>query len=214
MKPTRFEEDGTAVFCSRDIEDYGLPEEWGYEKYIVIESREINMVTDHKMEQQYDLRPIHRYSRLERFRVTLRQLIGEHGTVPDHIIMTVGHYLMLQGSGDNLWNRTRAILKHFKARIYYNRIPYILKQLKYQQCISWDSQEYEDIMAKFKVISRSFDEQKNKYKRKYFPNLRFIALKLLQEAGGEMNIKIPLARTLRKEKALEKLWLELKNVCG
>lgn len=212
MKPLRID-NGIAIFSTRDIEDYGLPEEWGYENYQVVESRELNLVTDYKMERQYDMRPIHRYSRLERFKVTLRQLIGEHGVVPDHIVTVVGHYLSIQEETSDLWNRTRSILKTLKCRLYYNRIPFILKKLKYDQCIKWDAKEYLDIVERFKVISYTFDQEKKNFKRTYFPNLRFIALKLLEESGGQMIVPIPLARTVRKRNALEKLWQELKSMC-
>jgi len=38
MKPVRIDTDGVPLFSSNDIEDYGLPEHWGYEQYRVIES--------------------------------------------------------------------------------------------------------------------------------------------------------------------------------
>lgn len=212
MKPIRFE-NNIPIFSTKDIEDYGLPEEWGFENYQVIESRELNLVTDFKMERQYDMRPIHRYSRIDRFKVILRQLIGEHGVVPDHIVTVVGHYLTIQNETLDLWDRTRAILKHLKCRLYYNRIPFILKKLNYDQCIKWDARDYLEIVERFKVISSTFDQEKKKFKRKYFPNLRFIALKLLEESGGEMIVPIPLARTARKRKSLEILWKGLKCLC-
>jgi hypothetical protein len=41
--------------------------------------------------------------------------------------------------------------------------------------------------------------------RKYFPNLRFVALKLIEKYGGKFNLKIPFIRTRRKFKILEKI---------
>lgn len=87
MKPIRFEYD-IPVFSSRDIDDYGVPEHHGYLKYLVVESREANLVTDYKMEHSYDLVPIHRYSRLARFKSTLLKLLGEKTKIPQTIIDT------------------------------------------------------------------------------------------------------------------------------
>jgi hypothetical protein len=66
MIPLRWEGQ-TAIFTSHQIEDYGLPEEWGYHQYEVIDDRStIHFTTDYKLEQSYYKRPIHRYNRLER----------------------------------------------------------------------------------------------------------------------------------------------------
>jgi hypothetical protein len=67
-EPVRYE-DGYPVYDSKQIEIFGRPEYWGVENYRVIALRETEhpMVTDWKMEQERGrMRPIHRYSRVER----------------------------------------------------------------------------------------------------------------------------------------------------
>lgn len=81
MLPIKHDPDGVPVFSSTQIDDYGLPEHWGYEVYRVSESLEANMVTDYKMEQEMFFRKIHRYSRVARFKVCLLNLLGERGKI-------------------------------------------------------------------------------------------------------------------------------------
>ena len=78
-----------AVFTSEQIADYGPPELYGFTVYVVIELQE----TAHPLTSDYDFerdrerpRPIHRYSRLERFEFTLAQLLGRRGEVPDMVM--------------------------------------------------------------------------------------------------------------------------------
>lgn len=52
MKPIRIDEDGIPIFTNVQVDDYGFPEHWGFDRYHIIESREGNFVTDYKMEQE------------------------------------------------------------------------------------------------------------------------------------------------------------------
>ena len=88
MKPVRYE-GKTAVFTTRDIDDYGMPELYGYDEYIVVESRELNVATDYKFEQDREWKTIHRYSRLARFKKTFLNLLGERGSIPQPVLTIV-----------------------------------------------------------------------------------------------------------------------------
>jgi Poxvirus Late Transcription Factor VLTF3 like len=207
MKPTRYE-NNIPVFTTRDIDDYGFPENYGFDNYIVVESRELNLVSDYKQEHEYDLRPIHRYSRLARFKSTLYQLIGERGSVPSAVITMVKAYL--KPDSKDKWNATRSILKHYKQTAYYNRIPLILVTLGYQKSVpSTTGSQLSLIINDFMRISEKFERIKHTFKLRYFPNIRFIVLKLLQKHGIETNYPVPFIRTERKRKSLEELWLQL-----
>lgn len=81
MKPFKTDPDGIPVFSTVQIDDYGFPEHWGYTKYRVVESREANLVTDYKMEQERYFQKIHRYSRFARFKVCLLNILGERGKI-------------------------------------------------------------------------------------------------------------------------------------
>lgn len=205
MKPFKIDPDGVPVFSNLQIDDYGLPELWGYEQYRVSESLESVFVTDYKMEQEYFFRKIHRYSRLARFKVCLFNLLGERGQIPPHVLSMVKSYL----KPDSLdkWNDTRKLLKHFKQRKYYDQIPTILKHLSYGRCFkALTSEQFENLFMDFKFLSEKFDRMKSDYQRKYFPSIRYIVLKLLDLHKVVPNYPIPLVRTSRKMKSLESLW--------
>jgi hypothetical protein len=208
MKPFKYDPDGVPVFTNLQIDDYGLPEHWGYEVYRVSESLEANMVTDYKMEQEMFFRKIHRYSRVARFKVCLFNLLGERGTIPKHVLTMVKTYL--KPNSMDKWNDTRKLLKHFKQRKYYDQIPTILKSLSFGRCFpALNSEQFETLINDFKFLSEKFDRTKTDYHRRYFPNIRFIVLKLLDHHGIKPNYPIPLVRTSRKMKSLLALWDDL-----
>ncbi len=206
MKPLRYEDD-VAVFSSIDIDDYGMPELYGFTNYIVVESREANLVTDYKMEHTYDLIPIHRYSRLARFKTTLLRLVGEKTNIPDHIIKACRIYL--KPDSKDLWNDTRKILKCFKWSKYYDYIPAILCKLNLCRMLKISANKIEEIINDFKLLVQKFNQTKHLYKRRYFPNIRFIVLKLLEYHGCLHDYPIPFARTERKLISLTNLWEDL-----
>jgi len=87
----------------------------------------------------------------------------------------------------------------------------ILKNLNYGRLFkAVTPEQYNNIMIDFMFLSTKFEETKTT--RRYFPNIRFIVLKLLEEHGVEQNYPIPLARTTRKLKSLNELWVNLYEV--
>jgi len=192
-QPLRFE-DFIPVYTSDQIEIYGLPDHWGVFYYIIIETRESAhpQVVDYTLtcERRGSLRPIHRYSRIERFESVLYQLIGARGKVPKRII----NYIKLVGydkQPELLWESIRAILKEKGWRLYYNRIPTILQLLGERKTINFQDQALliSEIVVDFRKLSAAFDRRPGI--RKYFPNLRFIALKLLEAHGAVFEYMIP-----------------------
>jgi len=210
MQPLKIDPDGVPVFSNLQIDDYGLPEYWGYEVYRVSESREANLVTDYKMEQELFFRKIHRYSRVARFKVCLFNILGERGIIPQMVRTMVKQYL--KPTSKDKWNDTRKILKHFKQQKHYDQIPSILRCLSYGRCFpSLTCLQFEALINDFMNLSEKFDRTKKKYKRRYFPNIRFIVLKLLELHGITPIYPIPLVRTSRKLKSLQELWSLLIN---
>lgn len=208
MQPLKIDPDGVPVFSNLQIDDYGLPEHWGFEVYRVSESLEANMVTDYKMEHEMFFRKIHRYSRVARFKVCLFNILGERGIIPPHVVSMIRTYL--KPNSVDKWNDTRKLLKHFKQRKYYDQIPAILKILSYGRCFpSLTSMQFEAIIRDFMFLSEKFDRVKKEYSRIYFPNIRFIVLKLLELHGIQPIYPIPLVRTSRKMKSLQELWTSL-----
>ena len=200
-KPVRFDPDQTPVYDSYQIETFGLPEHWGVFCYRVISLRETEhpMVTDWKMEQERGkLRPIHRYSRVERFTSILAQLICSRGKIPKDMIQKIRDH-QISKDPDLAWNSVRKILKDMKAWKYY--------MLGYPQNTKCKENGLMiEIINDFRIISSRFDQVKKNLGRVYFPSLRFIAFKLLQLHGIEFSYKIPFVRTPRKLKAMEQIW--------
>lgn len=182
-----------------------MPDSFGYTDYMVISDNESPMVYDYQMGLDRKMRPIHRYNRVERFSFTLAQLLGLKGDVDRTIIDTV----RVSGAAD--WNGVRAVLKENNLRRYYNRIPYILNCLGHPSPISihTTNELYREIVDEFRVIQQNFLEDKGD--RKYFPSLRYIAFKMLEERGADFDPAIMFVRTKRKEKALSSLWDKINN---
>lgn len=207
MNPIRYEKD-VPVFTTRDIDDYGFPELYGYSNYQVVESRELNLVTDFKMEQERFFRPIHRYSRLARFKKTLFNILGENGRVPSQILVLVKTYL--NPLSTDKWNDTRTILKHYRQRKYYDNIPFIVKNVALGRCFpQLTGEQISSIVRDFQCLSDRYERIKFTFKRRYFPNIRFVTLKLLELHGIKPIYNVPLVRTTRKRKTLLKLWESL-----
>jgi len=205
MNPVRIEQ-GIPIFSSSQVDQYGFPEWYGYEVYQIVETRDcIPMVTDFKMESHYYKRPIHRYCRRKRFQNVLAQLLNDKGKVPFTVVEMVREEMF---PNRELWDEIRTVLKKHKLRIYYNRIPYIIQQLKKISSTSpVHIDQYQAIMKDFDKFCFLFDQQKHEINRSYFPNMRFIALKLIERYGIVFNYEIPFTRTLRKRKDLEQIWL-------
>jgi len=210
VEPLRIDDDWVPVYTSSQIALYGLPEHWGIMCYRVVELREdaSPMVTDYKMEKERGkLRPIHRYSRVERFEATLYQLLACRGKVPNRIVKLIREK-GYEKDPDRIWNSIRLILKKNKGRVYYNRIPTILGMLGYEKKVQFgDSNELVRLIVNdFRILSSRFDKKKKLMGRIYFPSLRFVAFKLLEMYNVKFEYSIPFARTPRKLQAMEKIW--------
>lgn len=189
------------LFTTSQIDDYGLPLFWGYDRYLVVETRDdTKYVTDFKMEQEMYRRPIHRYNRRERFYHTLTYLLGDRGKVPPTVLLICNIY------AEPTWEGVRKVLKEYKWRVYYNRIPFILQHMVGKQMAQVKAEQYRAIMADFDWFHAWFEQNKFLMDRKYFPNMKFIALKLMDRHGIVTTHPIPGARTKRKTKELEEIW--------
>lgn len=155
---------------------------------------------------------IHRYNRVDRLKFTLCQLAGISGDVPQRLIEIIK--LKLKTKNPNkIWNSIRKILKKAKLRKYYNRIPLIIKHLTGKVLIGFgDNNVLDKILQRFKYIHILFNSTlKNKWERKYFLNMRYLSLKLIQEQGCIYPYHIPTIRTSRKKKYLDNLFSQISN---
>lgn len=63
------------------------------------------------------------------------------------------------------------------------------------------------MIEKFRGMSSRFDKIKKELKtRSYFPNLRYVALRMLEEEGIFFMYQIPKIRTKRKLKVMESIY--------
>ena len=200
----------TPVFTSEQLNDYGPPELYGYDNYEVIEleaTAHPPVVDFQFMRDRERPRPIHRYNRVERFEFILAQLLGRRGDVPPKVMQMMCY---IEKEKDTVWNSIRATLKHYKQRKYYNRIPTIMFQMGLGSVFQWDRSQttYDKIVNDFKTLHNVFEycQKRKKWNRKYFPSLRFVAVKLLERYGATCQFKIDFIRTKRKRKALGELW--------
>lgn len=209
--PFKIDYDGVPVFNSQQVEIFGPPDYWGFQRFRVEECREdahpFVMDWDQECEARGNLRPIHRYDRVSRFKTVLLALLGERKHVPS-TVMDLCKNLKVD---KNIWSAVRKILSKNKiAKSYLNGIPTIIKRLTNKPVIEFTWKCVVDCLRDFCKISHEFDSKKMDERggRKYFPNLRFIAIKLLAKNGAVINLDIPVAVVKRKREAMEKWWSE------
>lgn len=163
---------------------------------------------DYQQEQEFQLniKKIHRYVRLERFKFTVHQLLGQAGYVPYEAIKVVKRCLGGKVSKKRIWNKVRKILKVHKGRKFYNRIPNIVGRITglWPHC---PTGVVDTLVKDFMGMSCKFDSGLGvKWGRRYFLNMRFVALMLMEKHGVVFPYHIPLVRTIRKRKYLLDLY--------
>lgn len=201
-------------FTVAQIKEWGMPETYGYPHYEVIDTNAcVDYVTDYTQSQSLTPRKIHRYDRVERFESILCRLLGMRGSVPQNIMDLVVYEIKLDPM--TVWEDVRSILKTHGHVKYYNLIPTIIRNLGFYSSIDCDSETYCSIMETFKKFSHYFDTHHRdwclRWNRKYFPNLRFIAIQLLNRYNVVFNYWVPDLRTCRKRKVLVKIIEEFIN---
>lgn len=203
LSPVRWE-DGIPFFFTSDIDEWGVPELYGYQTYMAINNNEVQMVADYAMEWDRKLRPVHRYCRATRFAAVLSRLTMCRGIVDRDVIA-------LAATGAKrpyTWNSIHNFLKCNQLAHLYNQIPTIMQALKSPAIIfEMTNLVFLDMVNDFKKISMNFEFVESK--RKYFPSIRFIAFKLL-EARGAQFVGVPFMRTKKNHAALEEIWQEIK----
>src|SRR4051812_29393999 len=120
LKPQTFEND-LPVFTKGDIDLYGLPDYYGWNQWICIDDQPemVGNVCDFIVFN----RPVHHYSRFDRFRMILLQLLGWRGKVEEDVIEICE---MIDFNLKDVWLVFKRELKWNSKSQYYNRIPRIL----------------------------------------------------------------------------------------
>lgn len=227
MKPVRYESN-IPLFLSSQTQEYGPPEFYGYDKYMIISDDQTLMVPDYMPNGGVERRqrPVHRYCRTTRFGAILSRLTQMRGSVA---VEVAEEYLDKYGILLS-WNKIRDFLKSTGRAYLYNLIPEFINQINllvpaYMRSLGLPAnllpqnlaviafemtpRVYAEIVEDFRKISLNFELVITG--RKYFPSIRFIAFKLLQQRGAVFN-GVPFMRTKKKELALEELWNKIKRV--
>lgn len=205
--PIRQEGD-VSVYSTSQIDMFGFPDTWGVFNYYVITTldheRPLKMDWNYQQYIRGSSRPIHRYDRVKRFESTLFQLLGLRG----HVDIEVVKDLKNVGYDHNplkIWESIRAFLKSRKLRKYYNRIPTIIQMLQYPfKIIPPSNSKLLWMVNEFRKMNTRFSELK--HSRKYFINIRYIVLKMLEQHNVVIEYYIPFVRTKRKQKPLDNIW--------
>lgn len=224
MTPEKFTNQGIAVFSTYQIEKFGYPEENGFKgRYEVHDTEETlhPWVCDYKDEVNLKINPktIHRYSRYIRFRTLVAQLIGQRGFSSKRATDFIEGDLhdLLPTNIDYtppclVWEALRKMLKRSKQRLFYNRIPALAHHLKLidLKTMKCSASQIQTVLSDFMVMDRVWGEVSEIVGRKYFPNLKYVALKLFEKHGVELPLDIPKLRTGFKygevEPIYDKIW--------
>lgn len=193
-----------AVFTTEQVNLYGPPEYFGYSKFYVVNNTESPMVMDYALENgdgRTKFRPIHRYNRLERFTSTICTLLGGKDSIPQEVLDVT---ILCE-----TWDECRAALKVEKMQKYYNHIPTIMKihGLDKPIQINLNDGVYMKMLNDFQIFQAAYNDlcRKGIITRKYFPSLRYIAFKIMEDNYAEFN-DVVFIRTPRKQKALDDIW--------
>ncbi len=207
-EPVKFEFDGTPVYTRDQIDLFGEPEVYGVWTYLVVSSHdnEYPPRTEWVDEQRMceDFKFVHRYCRVSRFKSVLYQLLGFRGKYDFEILDL---FADLDEDPSKVWASARKILKANGAAKHYNLIPCILVDLKYPLRIKPAPKTIWKIESHFLKLSMKFNDIKPTLPgRTYFPNLRYVALRLLKQYGCVFEYEVPELLTARVKKRLDILY--------
>ena len=145
--------------------------------------------------------------RVERFHTTVIHLTGIGGKVPEEIIEAIEDKLD-DNDPESMWESLQLILKNMGKSRYFNRIAYILEKIGYTKMLSGNVR-LDRVFEHFDRMSRKFDH--GEFNRKYFPPLRYVALRLLHLEGAVFNYRIPAVKTDCKVDTLNRIFNILFN---
>lgn len=212
MIPLYYDENGTPVFNTDQIDMYGYPP---FDTYIVVQAQP-HYYASYAQTLSIPIkkkRSVHYYSRYERFRLTLNQLSGIELNVGEKVIQSRQWQTCINemkqtrfSTNEACWVFARRILKKYRFSKYYNRIPALLQEIDYEltgyKPAQITKQQYDAIMRDFGLLNTYFSNYTDE--RKYFFNMRFVVLTLMKKHNVVNTYRIPLLITKQKR-------IELKN---
>jgi len=171
----------------------------------------VNLVLDYDQEQVAKRKRIHRYDRYLRFRYIFYQITGlSLKEIKPHVVQIVLKELK-HVDPTQLWMHIRTILKRNNIKKHYNDIPAIIRIVTGQRIKNNIGLNIKAALEKFKVLSHAFDRYRDKIDCKYFPNMRYVAIKLAKEFNVDFPYHTPLTRILKKEKHLDTIYSQINH---
>ena len=216
MEPIRWEGQ-VAVFSSTQIDYVGWEYFDQFDQYMVIEGPQ-ELMSSYEYYKHSEIKKIHRYDRLARFKKTLHNLLGWTSLGQTVNLASLTHILAplktwIKDDSVTSYTDAKNILIHYGEKKLIEFIPAILKLLNKPPALTLDtkhaSQIVQDILDDFKLIERKYFIEGLRESRKYFPNMKYLALKLLVDHGA-INVCIPLLKTRRKLVEIEQVYEKIK----
>jgi Poxvirus Late Transcription Factor VLTF3 like len=222
----QYDDKGRKFYTVQQIDIFGEPDDDMY--YVLLEEEDAHPLTlnyDDEI-QLIKPRPTHKYCRKIRFRFCLTYLLGQSGKIPASVLKIIADAFGVESiikhrwykwnhnmyqvqeftatsqliwDPATIWERTRMLLKRKGLTLYYNRIPLILRAFGIIGPKA-NQKQYTAIMKDFNQLNTFFTTRKG---MKYFPHLRYIALRLMDRHGITSPYDIPLLQTSRKLKVLQ-----------
>jgi len=222
----QYDDKGRKFYTTQQMDVFGEPDDDMY--YVLMEEQDAHPLALNYEDELRLIkpRPTHRYCRLLRFRFCLTYLLGQSGKIPASVLKTIADALgvksiikyrwykwnhqmyqvqefvpksILKWNPETIWERIRLLLKKLGLTLYYNRIPLVLLAFGIQGPKA-SQKQYQCILKDFKNLNNLFTTRKG---MKYFPHLRYIALRLMDRHGVTSPYDIPLLQTNRKLKVLQ-----------
>ena len=212
--PHHYNKAGRAIFTSSQLE-WANPEDFGFTAdYEVVEEEHtahplaLNWADECYLQKK---RAVHHYCRQERFRFTLSQLMGS--TVRDipAIVLSKIPKSITRIPKARLWYSIRQILKKHGWRLYYNRIPAIISALNLVNFRTSSTSAFIRIIQDFERMHRIFKKIKTSLGRTYFPNLRYVAVRLMEKHNIVLPFLIPRTLTVKKQQSLDLMYTKIWN---
>lgn len=213
--PWRYNEDGVPEF-TRSQFDVCPPELYGYDEYHIIEDELAAHPPCASYEQEVSWRrnhrPIHRYDRTYRIRWTLAHIVGCAGWIPVDVLDALRTHIYADDlMSRRIYERVRHCLKVARHTRLYVAIPYIIGQLGGPRWhISTD--QYRAVLKDAVVLHGLFETLKPQLqRRKRFPKIHFVLLRLLDRHGVWAPYKMAWARTLIKTQQLQQFLIGMEQ---
>lgn len=209
MTGPSYYENNIPVYSKWQIDLYGPPHEISY---LVLDDDITYLPSYSQIRNRLEnLQHVHRYDRIQRFTTILLQIVGDSRIsskkgmkcikkVSRNIPADIDLYPL-----PTMYQIIRNVMRLNGLKIYYNRVATILNEFNITDTRKHYSTELiNNVLQDFKKMHYTFAKVKGDLERIYFPNLKFVALKLLLKYGFTNPFNLKLAKTPARLQKLNK----------